>query len=64
MSDDGDYDVDAGDFDGDDIADDMDDAGGAAAVLAVTRLALVTLCDPCVQGSHLGRSYIQKFFFK
>ena len=25
---------------------------------------LVTLCDPCVQGSHLGRPYIQKFFFK
>ena len=28
MSDDGDYDVDAGDFDGDDIADDIDEAGG------------------------------------
>ena len=25
---------------------------------------LVTLCDPCVQGSHLGRPYSQKFFFK
>ena len=30
MSDDGDYDVDAGDFDGDDIADDIDEAGGVA----------------------------------
>ena len=36
MSDDGDYDVDAGDFDGDDIADDIDEAGGEAGVMAVT----------------------------